>query len=166
VGSRDVSAGKGYNFHVTGLTHDDKGYPAMTAAAQEPLVKRLMGKVISNVEDIQRFDEIEIDDAEVIVVAYGITSRVATRAVRLARAEGLKVGMIRLIVCWPFPEKTIRDLAVQAQAFVVPELNCGQMFYEVERCAAGNAKTTLVGHAGGAVHRPETILEAIREALR
>jgi 2-oxoglutarate ferredoxin oxidoreductase subunit alpha len=91
---------------------------------------------------------------------------VASRAVRLAREAGLKVGMLRLIVCWPFPERIIRDLAGRVRAFVVPELNYGQMYYEVERCAAGRAACSLVGHAGGSVHHPNVILEAIKEAFK
>jgi len=159
-----VRAGLGYKFHVTGLTHDERGYPVMNARTQEKLVRRLVEKILLNVEDIQRFEAIGLDDAELVVVAYGITSRVASRAVRLAREEGMKVGMLRLIVCWPFPERAIRDLAKQVRAFVVPELNYGQMVLEVERCAAGQAATRLVPHGGGAVHHPDRILEAIREA--
>jgi len=160
-----VRAGQGYRFHITGLTHDERGYPAMNAHTQEKLVRRLMDKVIKNADDICRYDEIELDDAEVVVISYGISSRVASRAVRLAREQGLKVGMLRLIVCWPFPEKKIRELAEQANAFVVPELNYGQLFYEVERCAGGKARSYLVPHGGGSVHKPEVIFEAIREAV-
>jgi 2-oxoglutarate ferredoxin oxidoreductase subunit alpha len=159
-----VRAGQGYRFHITGLTHDERGYPVMKPEAQEKLVRRLVEKVRSNAEEIVRVEEIEIDDADVVVVAYGITSRVASRAVHLARAEGLRVGMLRMIVCWPFPERRIRELATQVKALVVPELNYGQMYYEVERCAAGQARCVLVGHGGGTVHRPEAILAAIRES--
>ncbi len=161
-----VRAGQNYRFHVTGLTHDERGYPIMNADVQEKLVRRLVDKVRENVDDIVRYEEIDLDDADVVVVSYGITSRVASRAIKVARAEGLKVGMLRLIVCWPFPERTIRELAGKVSAFVVPELNYGQMYYEVERCAAGQACCTLVGHGGGAVHRPEVILQAIREACK
>src|SRR5262249_12988194 len=104
--------------------------------------------------------------ADVIVVSYGITSRVAQRAIELARDSGLRVGKLRLITCWPFPEKRIRELAATAKAFVVPELNLGQMVREVERAAGGKAKTIVVPHAGGSVHRPEDILKAIVEANR
>ena len=159
-----VRAGQGYRFHITGLTHDERGYPVMKPEAQEKLVRRLVEKVRSNAEEIVRVEEIDIDDADVVVVAYGITSRVASRAVHLARAEGLRVGMLRMIVCWPFPERRIRELATQVKALVVPELNYGQMYYEVERCAGGQARCVLVGHGGGTVHRPEAILAAIRES--
>jgi 2-oxoglutarate ferredoxin oxidoreductase subunit alpha len=84
----------------------------------------------------------------------------------MAREKGLKVGKFRLITAWPFPDKPIRELAARVKAFVVPELNLGQMVREVERAAAGLAKTVLVSHAGGSVHRPEDILKAIMEVAR
>jgi 2-oxoglutarate ferredoxin oxidoreductase subunit alpha len=82
-------------------------------------------------------------------------------AIRIARERGVKVGFIRLVVLWPFPEQRIRDLAEHVRGFVVPEINLGQMVLEVERCAAGLARTQSVPHAGGGVHDPETIVEAI-----
>jgi 2-oxoglutarate/2-oxoacid ferredoxin oxidoreductase subunit alpha len=99
-------------------------------------------------------------------VAYGITSRVALRALQMARAEGIRAGSFRPVVVWPFPEKRIRELAQKVKAFVVVEMNYGQIVYEVERCAGGRAKTVLVPHGGGTVHEPETILNAIREVTR
>jgi 2-oxoglutarate ferredoxin oxidoreductase subunit alpha len=112
------------------------------------------------------YDEQNTGDADVVVVCYGITARIAQRAIDMARAQGVKVGKFRLITAWPFPDKPIRQLASKIKAFVVPELNLGQMVREVERAAAGQAKTVLVGHAGGSVHRPEDILKAIMEVAR
>ena len=89
---------------------------------------------------------------------------VAHRAVERAREEGLRVGMLRLITVWPFPEQEIRKMAGRVNAFVVPEINYGQVSLEVERCAGGAARTVLVPHLGGSVHHPETILKAIRKA--
>src|SRR6185369_8413022 len=159
-------AGEGYRFHVTGLTHDERGYPAMTPPMQDKLVKRLISKITDNADDIAMCEEENLDDADVVVVSYGITSRVAQRAIETARAQGLKVGKLRLITVWPFPEKKIAELAKRVKAFVVAELNLGQIKYEVERCAAGNARTILVGHAGGSVHRPEQIVNAIVEGAK
>jgi len=93
-------------------------------------------------------------------------TRVAQRAIELARESGLRAGKLRLITCWPFPEKRIRELASTAKAFVVPELNLGQMVREVERAARGRSRTIAVPHAGGSVHRPEDILKAVAEASR
>jgi 2-oxoglutarate ferredoxin oxidoreductase subunit alpha len=159
-------AGEGYRFHVTGLTHDDKGYPVMTAEAQDKLVRRLVDKIRLNAKDIIRYEEMNVEDAEVIVVSYGISSRVARYAVQEARDEGIKAGLLRLITVWPFAEDRIRKLASKVKAFVVPEINYGQIVREVERCAAGKARARLVPHMGGSVHLPETILEAIREEAR
>ena len=159
-----VKAGDGYRIHVTGLTHNERGYPAMDWKAQKKLVSRLVNKIRDNAERITRWEEHQVEDADVVVVAYGITSRVALRAIQMARAEGLRGGLLRPVVVWPFPEKRIRELAARVHAFVVVEMNYGQMVYEVERCASDQARTLLVGHGGGTVHEPEEILQAIREA--
>ncbi len=159
-------AGEGYKFHITGLTHDEHGYPNMTLQVQDKLVRRLQNKVRAAADRIALFEEEGLGDAEVVVVSYGITSRVAQRAIDLARAKGWRVGKLRLITAWPFPEKKIRELAANVKAFVVPELNLGQMVREVERAAAGQAKTFSVPHAGGGVHNPEEILQVIVEASR
>ena len=159
-------AGEGYKFHVTGLTHDERGYPNMTPQTQDKLVRRLQNKIRAASKRICMFEENRLDDADVVVVSYGITSRVAQRAIDMAHERGLKVGKLRLITAWPFPEKKIADLSASVKAFVVPELNLGQMVREVERAAAGNARTLPVPHAGGGVHNPEEILKAIVEASR
>ena len=159
-----VKVGDGYHVHVTGLTHDERGYPVINAECQQELVQRLVDKIRRNTDAIVSYEEYKTDDCEIALVSFGITSRVASRAVEMARAEGLRVGMIRLKVIWPFPEKRIRELAERVCSFVVAEMNLGQMVYEVERCAAGRAKTFLAPHAGGTVHSPQQILERIREA--
>jgi 2-oxoglutarate ferredoxin oxidoreductase subunit alpha len=161
-----VKAGDGYNIHVTGLTHDERGYPNMTPPMQDKLVRRLVSKIRDNAEKIWRYEAENIEGADVVVVSYGITSRVAQRAIDLARAEGLKVGKFRIITAWPFPDKPLRAIAEKVKALVVPELNLGQMVREVERTVAGRAKTIAVDHAGGGVHKPTDILAAIREAAR
>jgi 2-oxoglutarate ferredoxin oxidoreductase subunit alpha len=159
-------AGEGYRFHVTGLTHDERGYPVMTAEAQDPLARRLVDKIRVNREDIIQLDEFRTEDADVVVCAYGITSRVARRAVQEARDEGIRAGLLRMITVWPFAEDRIRELASQVKAFVVPEINYGQIVLEIERCAGGKAQTVLLPHMGGGVHHPDTILTAIREAAQ
>lgn len=148
--------------HVTGLTHDERGYPVMTPAAQATLMERLTDKIQKNADDIILLEEDATEDADVIVVSYGISARVCQPAIQKARKEGKKVGFLRLITVWPFAEKRIRELAQTAKAFVVVEMNLGQMVREVERCARGCA-VRLVGHPGGTVHDPDNILAAIRE---
>jgi len=159
-------AGEGYRFHITGLTHDERGYPSMTVAAQDRLVKRLKAKITRAAERLACYEQQGVEDADVVVLSYGITSRVAQRAVELARARGAKVGRLRLITVWPFPTAQVRALARHVKAFVVPELNLGQIALEVERAAAGQAAVVQVPHAGGGVHDPEQILDAIMEVLK
>jgi 2-oxoglutarate ferredoxin oxidoreductase subunit alpha len=129
-------------------------------------VKRLLDKIKNNVDDIVRFEEEEVDGADVVLMTYGITARVARMGIDLARKKGIKVGFMRLIVVWPFPEKRIRELATKVKGFIVPEINYGQMVLEVERCAAGNAVTVPVSHAGGGVHDPQDICDAIVRAAK
>ncbi len=161
-----IQFGQGYRIHVTGLTHDERGYPVVTADVQARTIPRLVDKIRRNAEKIIRYEEDGLEGADVVVVCYGITSRVAQMAVEKARERGLKVGFLRLIVAWPFPERLIRDLAKRIKGFVVPEINLGQMVLEVERCAAGAAKTRLVPNAGGSVHSPDDILAAIEETAQ
>lgn len=158
-----AKAGDGYRFHSTGLTHDERGYPTLTPEQNKKVVTHLIKKIDDNAEQIIRVEEHGLEDADVVVVSYGITSRIAVRAVQVAREAGLKVGFLRLITVWPFCEKKIRELAGKIKAFVVPELNYGQIVLEVERCTAGQCKVISVNSCGGAVHDPEEILAAIKE---
>jgi 2-oxoglutarate ferredoxin oxidoreductase subunit alpha len=161
-----VKAGDGYRIHVTGLTHDERGYPAMTVPAHEKMQMRLTDKILKNVDKIVRFEAKDTDNAEVVVVSYGITSRIAQRAMQMARDAGIKAGSFRLITAWPFPEKQIVEMSKRVKAFVVPELNLGQMTLEVERLAAGRCRTIPVPHVGGTVHDPAVIFKKIQEAVR
>jgi 2-oxoglutarate ferredoxin oxidoreductase subunit alpha len=149
---------------VTGLTHDERGYPVMNAEAQEKCVHRLIKKIQDNAEKIITLEESDVEGADVIVVSYGITSRVAVKAIEQAKEKGIKVGHLRLITAWPFPEKRIQELAGQVKAFVLPELNYGQMFLELSRVLGGKAASYLVPHGGGTVHDPEVIFRSIQEA--
>ena len=134
---------------------------------QEKCVRRMIEKITKNADNIIMLEEENLDTAEVVVISYGITSRVALRAIQMAEESGLKnLGRLRLLTIWPFPEKKIRELAKKVKAFVVPEMNYGQMVLEVERCAAGHCKTILVPHGGGTVHPPDMIFKAIEEAYK
>jgi 2-oxoglutarate ferredoxin oxidoreductase subunit alpha len=154
--------GEGYRFHATGLTHDEYGYPrTQDSDVQMKLVQRLCDKIRKNVDKIIRVRGEMLDDAEVVVVAYGIVTRAALSAVRKAREQGIKAGLLRLITLWPFPERQVANAAEKARAIIVPEMNCGQMVREVERAA----KTTPVYHLpklGEEPHIPLEILQAIR----
>ena len=161
-----VKAGDGYRIHITGLTHDEKGYPAMNPVAQKKLVERLVGKIRDHREQLTDVRAEHLEDAEIVVVSFGITSRVAGPAIEEARKQGVRVGHLRLVITWPFPAALIQTIARRVKAFVVPELNMGQMVLEVERAVAGKAPVISVPHAGGTVHEPQVILEKILEVTR
>ncbi len=161
-----ANAGEGYHFHATGLTHDERGYPVVSVEAQDRLVRRLVDKIEKNKDKIIELEEDSIDNAEVVVCSYGISARVSLIAIQHAREEGIKVGMLRLITVWPFPEERINQIARQVKAFVVPEINYGQIALEVERCSCGSARTIRVTHMGGTVINPDSILDTIRQAVR
>jgi 2-oxoglutarate ferredoxin oxidoreductase subunit alpha len=153
--------GDGYRFYATGLTHDAMGYPDMSVEAQDQLVRRLCDKIRNNVDRISRFEEVMVDDCDVLVVAYGITARSAARAVRMAREEGIKAGLLRLISIWPFPERKIEGLASSVKGVVVSEMNYGQMVREVERAVRPTA-VSFIPKLGENPPRPDEILAAIR----
>jgi 2-oxoglutarate ferredoxin oxidoreductase subunit alpha len=159
-----VAAGEGYRIHVTGLTHDERGYPAMNARSQEWNVKRLVNKIRNHRDEIIQLEEKDLEDAEVVVVSYGISARTSLWPIALARKEGIKVGYLRLITVWPFPEERIRKLAKKVRAIVVPELNMGQIIREVERCAAGQALVFGANRPGGDVLEAQDVLNVIRKA--
>jgi len=156
-----ASAGEGYHVFVDSLTHDEKGYPQMNAEAHGVLVRRLVDKIRRYRFDIYDNEEREVEGADIVVLSYGVSARIAARGVALARAKGLKVGLLRLRTCWPFPEERVRELSVKIKGFVVPEINLGQMVREVERVAVDRCRVQLVPHAGGAMHDPQEILEGI-----
>ncbi|HUV93098.1 MAG TPA: 2-oxoacid:acceptor oxidoreductase subunit alpha [Anaerolineales bacterium] len=159
-----VHAGEGYKIHYTGLTHDERGYPDMTADTHHALVSRLVQKVRRNADQIIRTEGYHLEDAQILVIAYGCTARSARRAVSEARLQGIKVGLLRLISIWPFPEDLLRELSETVEHFIIPELNLGQISQEVERVVRRPVKG--VHHAGGAMIPPERIVEAIHEVSK
>jgi 2-oxoglutarate ferredoxin oxidoreductase subunit alpha len=155
-------AGEGYKVHMTGLTHDERGYPAMFADTHNQLTNRLVDKIRLNASKIEMYEEIEVDDAETVVITFGCTARSARRAVRQARSEGIKCGLLRLLTVWPFPEGRVRRLIEggQVKRFIVPEINLGQVRREIERLTS--LPVERLNHAGGAMPKPDAILELIR----
>lgn len=154
--------GEGYRFHATGLTHDEHGYPrTQDSETHARLVGRLCDKIRRNADKIVRVEEVMLDDADVVVVAYGIVARAALSAVKKARETGVKAGLIRLVTLWPFPEKYVAKAAERAKAIIVPEMNLGQIVCEVERTAKA-APTFHLPKLGGDPHTPTEILQAVR----
>ncbi len=161
-----VSFGEGYRVHVTGLTHDEKGYPnTVDPDTQLHLVKRLCDKISKNSNDIIETNQFMLDGAEVAVIAYGIPSRSSVKAVKEARESGIKAGLLKLTTVWPFPERQIQELASRVMAIVVPEMNCGQILREVER-AAKETPVNFIPKLGGEPHNPSEILEAIKKSVK
>ncbi len=158
-------AGEGYRFHTTGLTHNEKGYPDLSPKAQDKLVRRLVDKIRKNADQIVEYEEFMTEDAEVVLVTFGVSSRICRAVVKRARKAGLKLGMLRLIVVWPFPEKKIAELAGQVKALVSVEINLGQVFLELERIVKERAKVFLIPNAGGEVHDPDKVFEEIKQIV-
>ena len=160
-----ASFGSGYKFHVTGLNKADDGFPTTKAELVDAEERRQIDKVMDNVADIEKFEEYQLDDAEVVIWAYGSSSRSARYAVNQLRQEGIKAGLFRPITLWPFPEKQTAALAKQAKAIVVPEMNLGQMIYEVDRVSKGNCAIAGVHRVDGEPINPGQIIEKVKEVL-
>jgi 2-oxoglutarate ferredoxin oxidoreductase subunit alpha len=156
-----VHAGEGYRIHYTGLTHDEHGYPDMSPQTHHNLVTRLVNKIRCNADQIMLLEEYYLEDARIVVIAYGCTARSARRAVREARRAGIRVGLLRLISLWPFPEETLLKIADSANDFIVAEMNLGQISREVERVVKRPVKGVF--HAGGEMIPPDRILHAIQK---
>ncbi len=153
--------GEGYRFYSTGLTHNEKGYPDMSVETQRKLVQRLNDKIRNHANQIIMMEELETGDCEVLVVAYGITARSATTAVKQAREEGIKAGLLRLKTLWPFPEKKLRSTTENVKGVIVPEMNYGQLVREVERVIKPTP-IRFMSKLGGNPHTPFEILGEIR----
>lgn len=157
------AAGQGYNVHVTGLTHDEKGYPVMSVEAQQEMMERLCRKIDDNQDDIIMTEAHALEDADIVLISYGISARTSLAAMQQARAMGMKVGFLRLITIWPFAQPQVRALAEKVKALVTVEINLGQMHLEVMRAAAGKIPCHLVGHAGGTIITPDQVINKLKE---
>jgi len=162
------SVGEGFNVAVTGSTHDQQGF-RFTA---DPLVHRqlvgnLVEKIRSNAEKIVSFESYNTDDCEVGVVCFGCTSRAVYEAVELAEEKGIKAGFVRLKTIWPFPERIVRAMAQSAHVVIVPEMNLGEIFYEVDRTVHGAAEVVPLNKIGGGeMITPEELLSEIMRGVR
>jgi len=157
--------GKGWRFHITGLVHDECGYPTENPSIANALCSRLMQKIEKNSFDIITYEEFEVTDAEVIVLCYGGTTRSARKAVKDLRMAGVRAGMFRLITIWPFPEEKIKLLSTQLKHIVVAEHNYGQIVYEVERIVKDKCCVSLIGKIDGTTITPSEIFYALKRAM-
>jgi len=166
-----ASYGEGYRFHVTGLSHDSKGFPTNRADETEVMMNRLSKKIEHNIDDIIQIESYEMEDAKVVVFAAGITSRAAKEAVVAARKKGIKVGLLRPLTIWPFPDAAIKKFLGNMKAIIVPELNEGQLSLEIKRVMGGiwnydirKTKHIIEMHkTDGQLITPNEILQTIKE---
>ena len=157
--------GSGYRWHVSGLVHDETGFPKGTGEATRTSQDRLRTKLEDNLDDIVQVENYRMEDAEFAVVAFGGAARTAYEAVDMARKEGLKVGFVRPITIWPFAEKQMQELAGKVKGILVHELNCGQYVLEVERAVAGKVPVSLYAKYDNESATPVELLAEIKKAM-
>ncbi len=154
--------GEGYRYHITGLIHDPRGFPTSRLDEVQRWLERIFRKIDRHRDEICLWDEDGVEDARVLVIAYGSTARSARQAIKIARARyGRKVGLLRLKTLWPFPEEAVEGAAEHVQRVIVAEMNLGQMALEVERIV-GRQKVLRVGRADGQIVTPDQIVDAMR----
>lgn len=154
--------GSGHHTYVTGLTHNEVGLPRTNSPEiHDNLVRRLSNKVLNGLDEYTYYQELYADDCDIAVVAYGITARACEDAVEQARAKGLKVGMLRLITIWPFPDAIIERWARNVKVMIVPEMNLGQMIHPIREVVAGTCEVRPLQKIGGEIHTPGEILDVL-----
>ncbi|MBN2287483.1 MAG: 2-oxoacid:acceptor oxidoreductase subunit alpha [Tissierellales bacterium] len=157
--------GSGYRYHVTGLMHDETGFPSNNSKVAHQLMHRLMDKIDKNVEDIVKYEEYMLEDAEIAFVAFGATSRAAKEAIDNLRKKGIKIGLFRPITIWPSPQKQLLALSEKVNTIIVAEMNMGQYTYEVERIAAKNCNVEFYGRVDGQPINPDELMKFAEEVL-
>ncbi len=156
--------GEGYRYHVTGLVHDETGFPTNNSGKATEMLMRLNNKIENNLEDIIEVDHFHVDDEmETLLIAYGSSARSANRAMVTAREEGHKVGMLVLKTIWPFPEKEIQAAMKNAKRIIVPELNLGQIAHEIEWATNRKIPVIKINHINGESIKPSEIHEIITQ---
>lgn len=158
-----ASFGEGYRFHVTGLVHNETGFPTSDPELSEELITRLVNKIEANTDDIVEYEEYKLDDAENVIVAYGSTARSAKAAVDTLREEGVKVGMFRPITIWPVADSKISQIGKKAKKISVIEMNMGQYFTEIDRIAGKSTKVDKLNKVSGELITPGEIIDFIKE---
>lgn len=154
--------GSKYQFYATGLTHDEQGYPSDKESVQIDLITRLSNKILHNADHIIDVERVDLDDAKIGVIAYGTPSRSAKKAIKDARKEGIKAGLLRLKTVWPFPEEQVAQLASEVDHIIVAEQNLGQVYYMV-KAAAAPTPVHLMSKPAGMPQLPHEILGKLRE---
>jgi 2-oxoglutarate/2-oxoacid ferredoxin oxidoreductase subunit alpha len=158
--------GTGYRFHVTGLNHDEGGFPTHDPRVVQAEEARMLDKVLRNLPLIEKYEHREVPGAKVGIVAYGSTSRSSRSAAAQAGACGVPCDLLRPVTMWPFPEEPLRRMAQKVDVIIVPEMNLGQVIHEVERVVCGEARVVGVNQVDGEPITPARILGMIREVAR
>ena len=157
-----VSLGQGYRYHITGLFHDELGYPTQRLDEIDQWLDRINRKFANHLDDILLVDTDYQSGAKIGIISYGATARSVRHAVKIARARGQKVDMLTLMTIWPFAEQYVEQLDKKVDHIIVPEMNQGQLVLEVERLV-GRHKVTRLNLANGEMITPDMILEALEE---
>ncbi|HQP26547.1 MAG TPA: 2-oxoacid:acceptor oxidoreductase subunit alpha [Candidatus Syntrophosphaera sp.] len=162
-----ASYGEGYRFHVTGLTHDQLGFPTNKAVEAADMMDRLRKKIVYNIRDLVQIESYEMEDARIAIFAAGITARAAKAAVAMARQEGIKVGLLRPLTIWPFPDDAVRKMLRDVDIVVVPELNQGQLVREIQRLVKDRSDSKLIKiqRVNGKLISPADILRKMKEGI-
>ena len=158
-----VSFGEGYRYHVSGLAHDETGFPTNDPVEINKLLFRLHDKIDRNRADIVQVEEYMMEDADIGIIAFGSSARSSRQAVRMAREAGIKAGLLRLITLWPFADEEIKKYASALKHVIVPELNLGQIAHEVEWALCGSIPITKVNRIDGSPINPVEIFEKIKK---
>jgi 2-oxoglutarate ferredoxin oxidoreductase subunit alpha len=161
-----VRPGEGLRVHTTGLTHAPSGFPTQSPPIADRALMRLLEKIEKNRAAIEKADAVHTEDAEILIVACGITARAARRAVTTLREEGIRAGLFRPVTLWPFPEAALKQAAAKAQHVLVPELNAGQLILEVERLMAGSRPVAGLNRVDGEPLTPQQIASRVKELAR
>jgi len=162
-----ASYGEGYRFHVTGLTHDSLGFPTNKATEAAEMMERLRKKISYNIRDLVQIESHQMEDATIALFAAGITARSAKAAVAIARSEGVKVGLLRPLTIWPFPDDAVRKMLQNVETVIVPELNQGQLIGEIKRLTKNKSDSNVIGlqRVNGKLITPNDILRKIKEVM-
>jgi len=162
------SFGEGYRYNITGLIHDETGFPTNNNAIAAKMMARLMKKIEDNVDDIIRYEKSDVSGCDILILSYGGTTRTVKAAVKLAAESGIKAGVFRPITIWPFPEKAfkacVRDNNIKN--VLVAELNYGQISLEVERILKSDAEVSHIGKIDGDILYPGEVLKKICEVVK
>jgi 2-oxoglutarate ferredoxin oxidoreductase subunit alpha len=157
------SFGDGYRYHVTGLLHDERGYPTTRADEVEPFIKRLFQKISQDFDELQWGETYYTEDSTLNIVAFGSVARAALRAVKEARARGMKVGLLKLLILFPFMRRKVTQLMESSSTILVPEINMGQISREVKRVNQGRCRVETLNKVAHEAMTPEEILDKIEE---